>query len=444
MLLLITALSLAFSTISSAPERPRVGISGWVKNTTFWDTRQVDGVRDDDYSLFPKDRRLDVQGNDINAFGDWNMLAIDTTLSLTVGNIFIGRNKAVELLGEVDVNFLGVREANINSPEMTFGYLALNWSWGQLLFGQYELPLYVVDAAPNTVSYGYGSPIEPFGWIPQLRFTYKSHNGWTVMASAHTEIDEEASVGFAPDPTPTPFVLPPTLFDSQFIRNSKFPTLALRVRKDWGPTAMACAGVQYRIIKPRLVTDANYKVHEHVGGVSAYALVKFLQSKARTILKFMYSENGFADGILGTYGIRSISLPTHRFTYTPQRFVNAWVDCQASNPIRWNPGIFAGISKNLGTANLLSPLACDPGYGFTSYKQELMASNFFENNQDLNINWLLKVIPRLYVIFKSVQLGLELEYNCVSYGDTINQRGQPACTHLVNHMRFLTGLYYYF
>src|SRR5262245_29713478 len=87
MLLQIIALFLVFSTISNtAPERPKVVLSGWVKNTTFWDTRQVDGARDNDYSLFPKGRRLDPQGRDINAFGAFGMLAIDTTLSLTMGN----------------------------------------------------------------------------------------------------------------------------------------------------------------------------------------------------------------------------------------------------------------------------------------------------------------------------------------------------------------------
>jgi hypothetical protein len=424
-------------------EKPKWGFSGWVKNTTYWDSRQVDGVRDDDYSLFPKDRVLDVIGNDINDVGDFDILAIDSTVSLTVGNIFIGgKNHGVELTGEIVANFLGIREVNINEPQLTFGYLALNWERSQLLMGQYLTPLYVVDATPHTVSYGYGAPIEPFVYLPEVRFTHRTKSGWEISLSANSEMAESASVGFEAAP-PQTFVLPPTVVSTQFLRNAKLPILGCRCRKQFGEFTIL-AGAQYRKIRPRLTSDAGYKVHEHVNAVSAYLVAKVVHKPVVATFKLLYTQNGYADGVLGTYGIRSIELPSHRFTYAASQFVNAWVDVEASDPKWLNPGVFAGFLQNLGTTHPLFSLACDPGYGFTSYKQLLMGSNLFADNEDLDVDWLVKIIPRVYFIFKSIQIGAELEYNRMSYGVNIDQRGKPIDTHIINHARFLMGMFYYF
>jgi hypothetical protein len=422
--------------------KPAWGFSGYVKNVSFWDSRQVDGARENDYSLFPKNRVPDVLGNDINAAGQFGIMAIDSNLSLTVGNVFIGKHKKVELTGEVEVNFLGIREGVINQPQLTFGYLALNTENSQLLCGQYEIPLFIVDAAPNTVSYGWGSPVEPFSYLPDVRFTYKWKSGWQIMVGAHSEIAEAASVGFVEEP-PEPFVLPQTEVSSRFFRDSKVPILSLRVRKNFGESAII-AGAQYHRIKPRLYTSADFIAHEHVDAWSAYGAIKIVCDPVKAVFKALYAENGWADGLLGTYGIRSIEMPTQRFTYTPLRAANVWLDCQASDPGRFNPGIFIGFSKNLGTTKPLMNLADDPGYGFTSYKQLLLGSTFFENDEDLDINWLLKVMPRLYVLWKSFQIGTEFEYNCVSYGNSINQFGRPVDTHNVNHFRLMVAAYYFF
>lgn len=429
--------TLAFKT----EHAPSWHLFGHVKQIMFWNSRQIEGYREGDYTIIPNNKRPDVVGNDINSVGNFNFLAIDTTLSVTFGGIVIGKQHDIELVGRVGVNFLGVREQFINSPQLTYGYLGLKRKQTELLVGQYSLPLYIEDAGPNTVTWGYGSPIEAFTYVPQIRFTQKWGQTWELLISAHSEILEAASVGFLPQEGP-PFDLPETTFDSRFLRNAMTPVFNLNLRKDNGPWSYI-AGVQYRRIVPRLETDADFKAHEHVNAISAFGLMKYQNEWLVSTAKFLYTENGFADTGIDTYGITGINPVTHRFTYAPVRAINLWLDCDFLRMERYNPGFFIGFYRNVGTTHPLMNLACDPGYGFTSYRDLIIKPNDFANNEAIDLGWMVKFNPRLFMKFHVFEMGLEFEYHAVGFG-TIDQSGEPKNTNLVQQGRGNFACYYYF
>jgi hypothetical protein len=460
-----------WSLNACAIEQARFGFDGFVKQVTFWDSRQVVAGRETDYTFFPKERKNDVQGCDINAAGDFAMWAMDTTLSVTVSGIHLGGPRGPNILGKVAVNFLGTRDQFLDMMELTFGFVALQWEKSQLLCGQMTVPTFLFQVAPNsiahtldivapafqadkkaeyddpiprTVSYAYGSPMEPFAYVPLIRFMHTFSHNIHMLLSAQSEIGENASVGFLNTP-PEPFVLPPSAPSSQFLHNSKTPVFNAQLHKYYSNESVVIGGVQYRRIQPRLVTDLDFKTNEVVNALTAYAAVKLRWDPVTTIIKCYYTQNGFADGNLGTYAIRTINPLTHEFTYTPFHNLSVWLDCRPSHDgRRYIPGIFAGFFKNFGTTKPMVDInQVSPRWGFTSYKDVVVKGNQTENNQDLDIDWMIKIVPRLFVSFKRFQIGAELEYHYVRFGD-LQRNGRVTNTYPVNHVRFLTGFFYYF
>ena len=59
-------------------------LSGFIKYDAFADTRQVVNAREGLVSLYPEHRLPDVNGHDVNAGLNWNMLAIHSRLGLRV------------------------------------------------------------------------------------------------------------------------------------------------------------------------------------------------------------------------------------------------------------------------------------------------------------------------------------------------------------------------
>jgi len=470
--LLVWCLLGVTSIVAGEISEARLGFDGYVRQVNFWDSRQVIAERSGDYSLFPQEKNPDVQGRDINAQGDFGMWAIDTTLTLTVGNMHLGGPRGPDVLGKVAFFFLGNFEDFIELATQSFGFFMLQWENTNLLVGQTTNPPFFYQISPNkyldtldvvapafqsslpkqiyddpiprTVSYAFGLPIETFAYVPMVRLMHTFCDTWHMLLAAQAEQSDSSSVGFV-NTTPEPFVLPPTQISSEYWSNSKIPVLNAQLHKYFSNQSAIIVGAQYRRIQPSLVTDLNYKADTYVDAWSAYAGVKLNWHPVLTVIKCLYTQNGEADGNLCTYGIRTINPNTHEFTYTPLQTLNLWMDMRpAQDHHRYSPGIFVGYRKNLGTTHpLVNINEVSPAWGFTSYKDVIMKGNLIPDNQDLNIDWMIKIIPRIFIAFKRFQIGAEIEYNYVRFGD-VQQNGRVTNTYPVNHFRFLTGFYYYF
>jgi hypothetical protein len=88
-----------------------IRVSGYVRHESFWDSRQVVGYRDDQYLLYPEKKLLDANCQDINAHGQFDMVAIQTRLHIDADGPKIGSTQSSAV---IEADYI------INMPIRTF------------------------------------------------------------------------------------------------------------------------------------------------------------------------------------------------------------------------------------------------------------------------------------------------------------------------------------
>jgi hypothetical protein len=404
-----------------AEEKFKIDFSGLVKPELFWDTRQIVSLGDGCDLIIPKDKQPDVNGNDIDSIGSFNMMAVQTYLTAKASGITIA---GADASATVDTYFFGVSDPTLNILSNYNIYIDLKWRNTLLKLGEYFVPEYVVDCAPNTISFNGGGPFEPFDNVPQLRLV-QSFGTLSFLLAGCTEIAE--SVSAAGDSFQT------QRFSSVFLRNSKMPRLSLLIRKDIGKSAVV-AGATVRVLKPRLVSTLDYKVDEHVASFSAFGLAKGQRDSLICISKIAFIQNFVAEALLGGYGVESLNPRNDERTYTNFSAFIFWLDTQVGTKVQ--PGIFIGIAKNLGTHDPLINVAQFKQFGFENFED---ATFGFEQN----VAFIFRISPRIKLNVKNFSFGIETEYTHASFG-TITQNGKPVCPNPEGNLRFLFATYYSF
>ncbi len=224
---------------------------------------------------------------------------------------------------------------------------------------------------------------------------------------------------------------------------------------------------QVRTIKPRLESDLCFKVHELVTGVMAFWLLQINQKPVTATAKLIYAENCVAEGMLGAYGIKQINPLTDQRSYTPVRSLNCWFDIHRKDEgpalsilpsqdmggtkpgdhtsefrnIWWDPGLFFGFGKNLGSSDCLINPADFHEFGFDSFQDVVFGG--YSCKEDIFIDWLFRLAPRFTVHFKNFWIGIEAEWMRAMYG-CVGQKAKVFDTHPVDNFRFLAAWYYFF
>ncbi|MBP5396310.1 MAG: hypothetical protein J6Y34_04885, partial [Bacteroidales bacterium] len=145
--------------------------SGFVDPQLFMDSRQVVGAREGQLSFYPAPRLPDVNGNDLNAVPNLNMLAITTRLGLRIKAPDWGATKVSSYL---EGDFTGSNEAGINMLRLRHAYISLQRERSEWLFGQYWHPLVVPEIMPGTRPLNMGIPFHPYSRYVQGRYLCRS------------------------------------------------------------------------------------------------------------------------------------------------------------------------------------------------------------------------------------------------------------------------------
>ena len=196
--------------------------SGYLKQDNWFDSYQVDGMRQDQYLLFPDIPIFDQCGRNINKKGRFNMVDIETRVRAEVvaPKIF-----GAYPFGAIEGDFEGDSIAVIGLFRLRHAFIYLEWPKTSLLIGQYWHPVFIPDCYPDTISYNNGAPIEPFEREPQVRITSRFDNITLTFAAtsyAGALID-------LPNPTLTQLNIPLTNYT---LRNSVMPDLNFQMRAD--------------------------------------------------------------------------------------------------------------------------------------------------------------------------------------------------------------------
>lgn len=388
-------------------------IFGYVKAEGIFDTRQNLTFRDGQVLYFPLNKMPDKNGRDINARGDFDAYAIQTTIDFKGRGPNIGCAESGFL---IEGNFLGRTDSVIDSFNLWLGYLEIKTDEVAFLAGQTFHPLCFPDDFPATISFNQGIPIVPFALCPQIRFTC-SNDHWEIWGAA---------IGFLGD---RPFG--PTDAGDIAFRESIMPDFNFLGRFKFDDDNYIGADFDIMRITPRLVSNNNYKEVNPFTAISADVFSRFQCGNFIWYTKALYVEDAQIFEMIGGFAVHSIDLVTDLRTYVPLRTIAIateviWKDVYGM----FEPAIFAGYVKNIGAKETIIP-----NFGPDD------ESGIFSLGPD--ISNVLRVSPRIRCIFKSLVLGAELEYTRAAYG-IITNHGNVEDTIPVGNLRFLFATYYMF
>lgn len=376
-------------------------LSGFVKTDYWYDSRSVVAAREDLFLLFPRNVEPDVNGEDIYGDPVFNFSAITSRIAGTIsGPDAFGAKTS----GLIEADFSGVTNADINGFRLRHAYFKLDWPKLELLLGQWWHPMFGIGAVPNVISLNTGAPFQPFIRNPQVSVTYRSGKNQVLLSAiAQRDNASDGPRGTTPD----------------YLRQSSLPNFHLQFIRNSGSTTFG-AGVDYKILRPALVTDSLYKTAETLGTIALLGYIRNRWDLWDVKAKAVFGQNLSEHLLMGGYAENNIDPANGKVTYTPLNHLMTWANVVYGKTKQ--AGIFLGYSKNFGAS-------------------DNVGGNYYGRGHD--IDYLYRIAPSFSIISGKVQFSSEIEYTVAAYGTPDNmgivQNAQP-----VGNVRvLLTGFYFF-
>jgi hypothetical protein len=380
-------------------------LSGYIKNEAFFDSYQVYGARQDQYLIIPLPPRPDRRCNNINNHGRFNMLEIESRVRGEIAGpyIFGAQTYAV---GEIDAWGSSNNDLQMGLLRVRHAFIYFEWEDKSLLMGQYWHPLLLPECYADTISFNGGTPFDTFAREPQIRLTKQFDNMTFIVAAGAL---------------PTSPFSGPIGSNSIYARNGIMPNFNMQL---FGAVRshLFGLGVDASRIVPRLVTDKNFCVTESLFSVIAFAFSSFNWDNLGLRLKLIYAQNGDPFGLISGYAVSKIDPYTDERKYSNIQCVNAWLDTAYRGNVE--PGIFMGVSKNVGATSRIKP--------------DLVYADFGKN-----IDFAYRIQPRVRWFIKPLIFGAEMELTGARYGTT-TETGHVVNGEFVNNLRVLLSAFYIF
>ena len=377
---------------------------GQVRGDLFYNSRANAEIVDGLFHLYPKDKNLDAEGNDLNATANGSFYLLYSRLGVDVTGPNIG--KAVTT-AKLEADFRG-SGSNWAVLRIRHAYVNLDWGKSAVLVGQTWHPLFG-DVSPQMLNLSTGAPFQPFNRSPQIRCRYTSGKGLQLTGAVLWQL-QYLSAG-------------PNGKSEEYIKNSCIPEVY--VSADYKVDGLiAGVGMEVLSLKPRqhtTVDDRVYKVNERVTSLSFEAHAKYMTQDWVIAGKTLLASNLTQACMLGGYAVTSVDPRTGEQEYTPYRHSMTWLNIVYGK--KWKPGIFVGYLKNLGTGKTIA----GPTYGVG-----LEVDQVFTTNLQLSYN-----LPHW-------KLGVEYSPSLAWYGDMNAENGKIENTHSVTNHRVLGVLIYMF
>lgn len=391
--------------------------SGYIKQDTWFDSYQVDGLRQDQYLLFPDIPLYDQCGRNINKNGRFNMVDIETRARAEiVGPKIFGAYP----FGAIEVDFEGGVLDLIGLTRMRHAFIYLEWPRTSLLIGQYWHPVFITDCYPDTISYNNGAPIEPYAREPQIRITsYFDNITLTFAATSYSN-----AIIDRPNPAFTQLNIP---FSNFTERNALLPDLNFQMRADIRDHFIGI-GFNMRRLVPRLfatpATSFNLAVNESLISFLGLAYAKLNWDKFSIALKIVFAQNGIVFDMISGYAASCQNSITKSNNWTNLQCASAWTDIVWKGKVE--PGLCLGITKNVGAGTTIIP---STAWALTENRQL--------------IDYVARIVPRVRWYVDPLILGGEFEITRAGWG-TLNERGRINNVNPVTNYRALFAAYFCF
>jgi len=377
-----------------------VDVSGFVKNDLFYDSRQTVSAREGHFLLWPAPEKLDINDDDINETMNYNILAVQSRVSLGLtGPDAFGAKTS----GRIEGDFFAQSNININLFRLRHAFVKLDWGNTELLAGQTWNPMFITHNFPGTVSFNTGTPFQAFARNPQIKLTQNAGNIRFLIAALAQR--DYASRG-------------PDGATSKYLRNSGIPDMHFQVHY-LSDMFKAGVGGAYKQIVPQLSNNGE-KTDEAVPGLSFLGYVRFDFDNLAIKAEGLYGQN--LPDVLQASGF-AMKANTDKVEYLPLSRLSAWADIHSKGE-DFQFGLFAGYSDNLGTSDEIVPGTL---YGLGT-----------------NIASMMRVSPRVIFNSGSTRFAGELEYTRAAFGSPSSEDAIPENTTEVANLRLLFSIYYFF
>ena len=380
---------------------------GQVRGDLFYNSRANAEIVDGLFHLYPKDKNLDADGNDLNATANGSFYLLYSRLGIDVTGPNIG--KAVTT-AKLEADFRG-SGSNWAVLRIRHAYVNLDWGKSAVLVGQTWHPLFG-DVSPQMLNLSTGAPFQPFNRSPQIRYQYKANSRVQLTASVLWQLQYLSSG--------------PKGMSEDYIKNSCIPEMF--VGADFTPADGWLMGLGAHMIslKPRTSTEwkeQTFKVNERMTAFSYEAHLKYSGRNYTFAAKTLMASALDHTALLGGYGVSSVDSRTGEQGYTPFRHSTTWVNFAYGT--KWRPGVFVGYTKNLGTGKSL--VSADKVYGM-----------------GLDIDQLITVSLNVSYNLPHWKFGFEYCPATAYYGTTDLESGRIEQTHAITNHRILGLMMYYF
>lgn len=380
---------------------------GFVRGDLFYNSRANMAPIDGNFYLFPLDKSLDTDGNDLNGVPNGSFYTFTSRLGLEISGPDIGK---IHTSARIETDFGGFSGSH-TMLRIRQAYVSLALGRSELLVGVTWHPLFG-SVMPDVLNLSTGAPFQPFNRSPQIRLGYKP-NDKLLFTCALLWQSQYLSSG-------------PKGMSVDYIKNSCTPEIF--VGADFSPSHNIIMGIGGHLISlsPRTTTEWNgniYKVNERMTALSCEAHLKYSGINYTFAVKSLIASALDHTALLGGYGVSSVDQTNGEQCYTPFRHSTSWVNFTYGS--KWKPAIFVGYTKNLGTHKSL--MSSDKLYGM-----------------GLDIDQLVTVNVNLSYNLPHWKFGVEYCPSTAFYGTTDLLDGRVVDTHAVTNHRILGLMMYYF
>lgn len=395
------------SMVTKAQEnKVKFKLSGFVEAETFWDSRRNVSTRDGAIMLYPKNKMLDANGNDLNDHSDFFMTAAMSRLRATVSGFTAFGAKGVAVL---EGDFAGTANDKTGLIRLRHAFVKLDWAKDQLLVGKYWHPMFVVSAFPRVLHTGGGIPFGVLNRAPQVRFTHKISDKTSVNFAVLSEMDFKST---GPDGANVKYAQQAGIPEFSFQAQTRINAFEV------GATA------GFKTLMPTLVNTKGVESNEKLTSFHSNAWLAYTASKFKWNVQAIYGQNMYNFVCLGGYGVKNVK-DNGDYEYTNMSTMSLTSDIYTTTGnLRY--ALNAGYTKNLGAAD---DLAKDAN-GFVGLY-----------SRGADIDYMYQVAPRIELYSGKMLFGAEAVYTAAAYGETqndgtVNNTDIVGSTRLIFHVRY--------
>lgn len=404
------------------PQKVKVTPYGFVRNYFNYDSRATYTVCGGEYNMQPLDESWNMSETeaaasglervDLNANPQAHLLALTTRIGLNLQGPDVW---GAATSGKIEGDFAGFSTTN-NVFRIRHAYLKLNWAdqeanqSQELLVGQTWHPL-VGEIMPEVLGMAAGAPFRPHSRTPQARFIHYFGNlGYTVAAVYQLQYmnqgpqDNGGSWG--------------RTNSTSFANNAVVPEMFVGVNYKSNGLYLQLGG-DFQTIRPRTygyatgldLNDYKVDVDETVFSFTPTLYAQYTQGRFAVKARTMLAENtSHLNMLMSGYAVTAMNADGS-WEYTPLRNSTSYINFAYTlgKEKRYRADLFFGYMKNLGLADANASIVAK-GDGTANANYVYCKGNY------TNINSFFRVAPSISYNLKHFNVGLEYEYNLVSYG----------------------------